>query len=110
MISQSIWLERKREMAKKQRAAERRAEQWAELCRQREEEDRRDRVMVITEFDAGDSEATMHALAGEILKYRQALRWLAKAIGLAEAGAPFGVLGPGPRWRPRRTDIVSPAA
>jgi hypothetical protein len=25
--------------------------------------------MVITEFDAGDPEATMHALADEILKY-----------------------------------------
>jgi len=59
--------------------------------------------MVITEFDAGDHEATMHALADEILKYRRAVRLLAEAIGLADAGAPFGVLGPGPLWRPRRT-------
>jgi hypothetical protein len=43
--------------------------------------------MVITEFDAGDPEATLHALADEILKYRQALRLLARAIGWAEAGA-----------------------
>jgi len=37
--------------------------------------------MVITEFDAGDPEATLHALADEILKYRRAVRLLAKAIG-----------------------------
>jgi hypothetical protein len=45
--------------------------------------------MVITKFDAGDPEATMHALATEILKYRRAVRLLAKAIGWAGAGAPF---------------------
>ena len=39
-----------------------RAEQWAEHRRQREEEDRQQRVMVITEFDAGDPDATMHVL------------------------------------------------
>jgi len=66
-------------MAKKQRA-----EQWAEHRRQRNEEERQSRVMVITEFDAGDPEATMHALATEILEYRRALRLLAKAIGWAE--------------------------
>ena len=47
-------------MARKQRA-----EQCAEYRRQRDEEDRQARVMVITEFDAGDPEATMHALADE---------------------------------------------
>ena len=36
-------------MARKQQA-----ERWAEQRRQREEEDRQQRVMVITEFDAGD--------------------------------------------------------
>ena len=96
------------------RAAERRAEQWAESRRQREEEDRRQRVAVITEFDAGDPEATLHALADEILKYRLALRLLARAIGWADAGAPFGLLGPGPLWRPRHTpevpDALPPAA
>jgi len=50
-------------MARKQRA-----EQWAEHRRNAQ------RVMVITEFDAGDSEATMHALADQILKHRHALR------------------------------------
>ena len=60
----------------------------------------------------------MHALADEILKYRLALRQLVRAIGLADAGAPFGVLGPGPLWRPRRAldgtpevpDVAPPAA
>ena len=62
-------------------AGKQRAEQWAELCRQREEEDRQQRVTVITEFDAGNPEATLHALADEILKYRRVLRLLARAIG-----------------------------
>jgi hypothetical protein len=35
-----------------------RAEQWAEHRRQRDEEEWQCRVMVITEFDAGDPEAT----------------------------------------------------
>jgi hypothetical protein len=58
--------------------------------------------MVITEFDAGDPEATLHALADEILKYRRAVGLLAKAIGWASAGAPFALIAPGPHWRPRR--------
>jgi hypothetical protein len=61
--------------------------------------------MVITEFDAGDPDATMHALADEILKYRRALRVLATAIGWASAGTPFGFFPPGPLWRPRRTIV-----
>jgi hypothetical protein len=67
-------------MARKQRA-----ERWAEQQRQREEEERPQRVMVITEFDAGDPEATLHALADEILKYRWAVRLLTKAVGWAGA-------------------------
>jgi hypothetical protein len=94
------------------------AEQWAEHRRQYEEEERRQRVMVVTEFDAGDPEATMHAMATEILKYRLAVRLLAKAIGWTGAGAPFAIIPPGPYWRPRRTidgtpempDVVPPAA
>jgi hypothetical protein len=99
-------------MARKQRAAERRAEQWGESRRRHDEEDRRQRVMVITEFDAGDHEATMHAMAGAILKYRRALKMLEKALGLASIGAPFGVLGPGPGWLRRSVDddVVPPAA
>jgi hypothetical protein len=31
------------------------------------------------------------------------VRLLAKAIGWADAGAPFAVIAPGPYWRPRRT-------
>jgi hypothetical protein len=96
-------------MARKQRAR-----QWAEHRRQREEEDRRQCVMVITEFDAGDPEATMHAMAAQILRYRLCVRQLADAIGLIRAGAEFGLIRPGPSWRPRRmpevSDSVPPAA
>jgi len=96
-------------MARKQQA-----ERWAEQRRQRDEEERRQRVTVITEFDAGDPEATMHAMATEILEYRRALRLLTKAIDWADAGAPFAIISPGPYWRPRRTpelpDVTPPAA
>ena len=44
------------------------AERWTEHRRQCAEEERQQRVTVITEFDAGDPEATMHAMATEILK------------------------------------------
>ena len=106
------FVERLIQMAKKQQAG-----QWAEHQRQCAEEDRCQRVMVITEFDAGDPEATLHALADEILKYRRAMRLLAQAIGWADAGASFGLFAPGPYWRPRRTvdgapelpDIMPPA-
>jgi hypothetical protein len=30
------------------------------------------------------------------------MRLLVEAIGWADAGAPFGLIGPGPLWRPRR--------
>ena len=60
-------------------------------------------MTVIAEFDAGISEATMHALADEILKYRRAVRLLAKAVGWADVGAPFALIAPGPRWHPKRT-------
>jgi len=99
-------------MAKK-RQAEQWAERWAECRRPHDEEEQRQRVTVITEFDAGDPEATLHALAGEILRYRDVLRLLAEAIGWASAGAPFGLFPPGPLWRPRRpseSDAVPPAA
>jgi hypothetical protein len=76
-------------MARKQRA-----EQWADHRRRRDEDERRQRVMVITEFDTGDPEATMHALADELLKYRRAERLLAKAIGWADVGAPFALIAP----------------
>src|SRR5262245_9405076 len=45
----------------------------------------------------------MHALADEILKYRRAVRLLAKAVGWADVDAPFALLAPGPRWHPKRT-------
>ena len=79
-------------MARKQRAEQRRAKQW----RQCNEEERQSRVMVITEFDAGDPEATMPARAAEILRYRDCVRQLADAIGWISAGASFGLIRPGP--------------
>jgi hypothetical protein len=39
-------------------------------------------------------EATLHALADEILKHRRALRLLARAIGWADAGASFALVAP----------------
>ena len=91
-------------------AGKQRAEQWPEHCRQRDEEERQQRVMVITEFDAGDPEATMHAMAEAILEYRRALRVLGRAVDLAKVGAPFGVIGPGPGWRPRHTPEMPDAS
>ena len=62
---------------------------------------------VIAEFDAGDHEATLHAMAAEILKHRQSLRLLAKAVGWADVGAPFALIAPGPLWRPRADTSAS---
>jgi hypothetical protein len=91
-------------MARKQRA-----EQWAEQRRRRDEEERRQRVTVITEFDAGNPEATMHAMAAEILRFRLCVRQLTDAIELTRAGAEFGLVRPGPSWRPKRTPEVPDA-
>src|SRR5262249_26925204 len=58
-------------------------------------------------------EATLHALAGEILRCRDIPRLLAEAIGWAEAGALFGLFPVGPLWRPRRLskdDVAPPVA
>jgi hypothetical protein len=42
--------------------------------------------MIITEFDAGDPDATMHALADEILKYRRACGcWQRRSAGRMRA-------------------------
>ena len=76
---------------------------WAEQRRRREEEKHQQRVMVITEYDAGDPDATMHAMAAEILRFRLCVRQLADAIELTRAGAEFGLIRPGPSWRPRDT-------
>jgi len=74
--------------------------------RPRDEEERRQRVMVIAEF--GDPEATLHAFAAEILEYRRAMRLLVEAVGWAEIGAPFSLISPGPYWHPRRTADGTP--
>jgi len=60
------------------------AEQRAEYRRQCDEEERRQRVMVITEFDAGNPEATMHAMARAILEYRRALGVLGRVVDSGE--------------------------
>jgi hypothetical protein len=39
--------------------------------------------------------------------------FIALLVGWADAGAPFALIAPGPRWRPRRTnegDAAPPAA
>jgi len=90
-------------MARKQRA-----ERWAEYRRQRKEAERQRRVEVIAEFDAGDPEATLHSLAGEILEHRRAMRLLVEAVGWADIGAPFSLISPGPYWHPRRTANGTP--
>jgi HAMP domain-containing protein len=82
------------------------AKRWAESRHRREEEERRQRVMVITEFDAGDPEATMHAMAGEILEYRRAVGLLAKAIGWTGASAPFALIAPGPLPAAKRARVT----
>ena len=62
------------------------AEQWAEHRRRGDEEERRQRVTVITEFDAGDPDATMHAMAEAILEYRRALRVLGRRAAPMASG------------------------
>ena len=89
-------------MAKKRQTV---AEQLAEFRRRHDEEERHQRAIIIKEFsiESEDTEATMHAMAGAILKYRRALKMLEKALGFATIGAPFGVLGPGPHGHPWRS-------
>jgi hypothetical protein len=93
-------------MARKQQA-----EQLAENRRQREEEERQSSSPSST---PETPKRRCIALADEILKYRRAVGLLAKAIGWADAGAPFALIAPGPHWRPRRTaempDVAPPAA
>ena len=91
-------------MAKREQQVRR----WAAYCRERKEAERQRRVELIAEFDAGDPEATLHALAAEILEYRRAMRLLVEAVGWADAGAPFMLMGPGPYWHPRRTPDGTP--
>jgi hypothetical protein len=44
---------------------------------------------VITEFHAGDTDATMHAMAAEILRYWHVMIQLADSISWAQDGALF---------------------
>ena len=45
-----------------------------------ERKERQQREAVIAEFAAEETEATMHAMAGEILRYRESITRLAEAI------------------------------
>ena len=63
--------------------------------------ERQQRDAVIAEFDAGDTEATMQAMATAIVEHRRALALLARAIAWAETGAPFALLAPGPLAKPK---------
>ena len=62
-----------------------------------EQERQQQRAAVIAEF-AGDTDA----MAAEILRYRHVLNQLADVVTWAQAGAPFGVIAPGPYWQPTR--------
>jgi hypothetical protein len=55
--------------------------------RQEHEQEQRQRCSaVVAEFDAGDSDATLQAMAGAILEYRPALGLLAASVSAARAG------------------------
>jgi len=71
------------------RLAERRAEE-----RERQQERQRDQVLA--EF--GDDSWRM---ADEILRLRHGLAQLAEAIDWMKKGAPFGMIRPGPYWKPK---------
>jgi hypothetical protein len=65
----------------------------ARLEREREEQERRDRV--VAQFNSD-----LHAMAVEILRYRHAVTQMTDAIHWMQAGAPFIAMGPGPYWQP----------
>jgi hypothetical protein len=69
-----------------------RAKQAVLLYREKRE---RERDCVIAEFDSD-----MRALADEVIYLRRVVDNVSEAVGLARAGAPFAVMGPGPHWRP----------
>jgi hypothetical protein len=50
-------------------------------------------VAVIAEFDAENTDATLHAMAAEILRYRRII------VAWAQTGTPFAALGPNPLWQ-----------
>jgi hypothetical protein len=61
-----------------------------------EQERRRERDEVIAEF-----ENDTQAMAREILRLRAGVNQLEKAINWLKLGGPFGMIGPGPYWRPK---------
>jgi hypothetical protein len=75
------------------RAYDRLAERQAE---EREAQQERRRDQVLAEF--GDDSWRM---ADEILRLRAGLAQLAEAIDWMKKGAPFGMISPGPHWKPK---------
>jgi hypothetical protein len=73
------------------RARDRQAQNLAELRCRREQERTQNQDQVIAEF-GGD----LRAIADEILRLRRGLAQIADAIDWMKAGAPFGVVPPGP--------------
>ena len=86
----------------------------AELREQREREQRDRALAVIAEFggrkkapmlvpedDPANNEVVVR-LASEILFLRDQIRRIAQVVELVQAGKPFGLIPPGPYWRPRR--------
>jgi hypothetical protein len=51
---------------------------------------------VITEFHAGDTDATMHAMAAEILRYWHVMIQLADSVFVGAGRSVVRTLGPGP--------------
>jgi hypothetical protein len=73
----------------------------AEIKQEREHEEQERRDAVIAEF-GGD----LQALADEILRYRHSLALVARTIDWMQRGAPFGIVNPGPYWKPKPVPIL----
>ena len=89
-------------MAKKRQMAQELQQAQPKVHRQeRMGQERRQCEAVISEFTGTDTEATLHAMAAEILEYRRAFLMLECAVAYAHSSAPFAVMGPGPLWKPK---------
>ena len=81
------------------RARDRLVQALADLPRRMADEDRQYRDRVIAEFGG-----VMQALADEMVRLRRGIALLAEAIDWMKKGAPFGMIPPGPHWKPRSED------
>jgi hypothetical protein len=71
------------------------------LQQERTEQERQQREAVIAEFTGTDTEATLHAMAAEILEYRRVLLMMELAVVYAQAGAPFQTICMDDEWKPK---------